>query len=128
VLAVQLCGIIGLIFAHATMQPQARAARQIARLEMPKALILLPFGNDGVGVPGPFIAAAPGNFNIELIRPDTRPDLSKATSVILPLIRADGASSASISLILAGLQSDPCWAQRSSTPLFKSFIRTCRPH
>jgi hypothetical protein len=64
-LTVQAAAIIGLAFAPATMQPQAHAARLAARY--PGALILLPFGNDGVGIPGPFIATAPGTMRILLL-------------------------------------------------------------
>lgn len=70
-LAVQSAAIFGLAFAPATMQPQAAAARQAAAY--PGALILLPAGNDGVGIPGPFIAAAPDAMRIKLIRPGAVP-------------------------------------------------------
>jgi len=68
-LAVQACAIIGLGWAQATMQPQASAAGQAATHN---ALVLLPYGNDGVGIPGSFIASAPGNMRILLLHPGTK--------------------------------------------------------
>jgi Dolichyl-phosphate-mannose-protein mannosyltransferase len=79
-LALQTAAILGLGFAPATMQPQARAARQAAAY--PGASVLLPFGNDGVGVPGPFIASAPDNMRILLLRPGAVP---KAQAVVVTL-------------------------------------------
>jgi hypothetical protein len=69
-LAVQLCAILGLAFSPLTMQPQAAAARAAAA--HPGALILLPYGNDGVGIPGPFIASAPDDMRILLLHPGQR--------------------------------------------------------
>jgi 4-amino-4-deoxy-L-arabinose transferase-like glycosyltransferase len=88
-LAAQTAAIIGLAFAPTTMQPQALAARDINR---PGALILVPFGNDGVGIPGPFIAELPDNARVELIHPDTRPDLSDEQTVIFAKIAVDNVS------------------------------------
>jgi hypothetical protein len=69
VLAVQAGGIFGLMFAHATMQPQGLAVRAMP----PGVVALVPFGNDGVGIPGPFIAAAADGQRVFLIRPGTVP-------------------------------------------------------
>lgn len=66
-LAVQVLAVAGLMLAPATMQPQGRAARLAAAF--PGAVVALPYGNDGVGVPGPFIAAAPDSMRILLLRP-----------------------------------------------------------
>ncbi len=66
-LATQTAAIVGLAIAPATMQPQARAAHQAAAY--PNALVELPYGNDGVGIPGPFIATAPDNMRIKLLHP-----------------------------------------------------------
>lgn len=79
-LTVQFCAIAGLAFAPATMQPQAAAARAAAAY--PGALVLLPFGNDGVGIPGPFIAAAPDNMRILLLHPGALPQVQAAVVTI----------------------------------------------
>ena len=66
-LSVGAAAVAGLMLAPATMQPQGRAAHLAAAY--PGALVALPYGNDGVGVPGPFIAAAPDAMRILLLRP-----------------------------------------------------------
>ena len=66
-LAVEACAVVGLAVAPATMQPQGAAARAAGALARTDTLVLLPFGNDGVGVPGPFIAAAPDDLRILVI-------------------------------------------------------------
>jgi len=71
VLALQMVAILGLAIAPATMQPQAAAARAAA--VFPNTVVLLPFGNDGVGIPGPFIAAAPDDMRILLLHPGAAP-------------------------------------------------------
>ncbi len=125
-LGVQACGIIGLIFAPSTMQKQGFAARQAARLDMSAALVLLPYGNDGVGIPGPFIAAAPDRMRIELIKPGAQPDFSGEKTVILALLRGDDASKQTTSSMLASFNANPCWSPRSTTELLKTYVRTCK--
>jgi hypothetical protein len=90
-LAVQACAIAGLAFAPATMQPQALAAHAAAAY--PGALVLLPAGNDGVGIPGPFIAAAPDDMRIKLIRPGAVPQV-QAVVVTLTIDNASRALAA----------------------------------
>lgn len=90
-LAVQVAAVLGLAFAPATMQPQARAARAAAIY--PGALVLLPFGNDGVGIPGPFIASAPDNMRILLVHPGNIPN-TQAVTVTLPIDDASRAVAA----------------------------------
>ncbi len=80
-LAVQAAAIAGLALAPATMQPQAAAARAAAAY--PGRLVLVPFGNDGVGIPGPFIASAPDNMRILLLRPATVPPPGPAVMAML---------------------------------------------
>jgi hypothetical protein len=121
-LAVQACGIIGLAFAPATMQPQGLAARAAA---VPGALVLLPFGNDGVGIPGPFIAAAPNSMRILLLRPGAPPDLTAETNIILANIKIDAASRISASATLAQLRADPCLQERHTTQFIYKFKRIC---
>lgn len=81
-LATQTAAIVGLAIAPATMQPQARAARLAAAY--PGALVELPYGNDGVGIPGPFIATAPDNMRIQLLHPGAVPQ-TQAVVVTIPI-------------------------------------------
>jgi hypothetical protein len=124
-LIVEAAGVLGLIVAPSTMQPQAIAAAQLARLAKPSALLLLPFGNDGVGIPGPFIATAPDDQRIELVRPGTQPDLSRERTVILAVLDGDGSSKRSSTEILALLRADPCWVLQPSTKLLQIFSNYC---
>ena len=80
--------VAGLMLAPATMQPQGRAARLASAY--PGAVVALPYGNDGVGVPGPFIAASPDAMRLILLRPgDAVPP-----GAVRVAIRADQASRA----------------------------------
>jgi hypothetical protein len=125
-LAAEAAGIIGLCFAPSTMQPQAIAAHQLSRLNLPSALVLLPFGNDGVGIPGPFIAAAPAKLRLQLIEPATPAAFPQEDAIILAAIRADAASRQATDGMLKKLRADPCWSALAPTLLLDSFVRTCK--
>jgi hypothetical protein len=125
-LTCETCAIAGLIFAPATLQPQAIAARQAGKFITPSPLILLPFGNDGVGIPGPFIAAAAANARLQLIKPDRLPNLAAERHVILVTIAIDAASKQATANALRILQENPCWIKTSSTNLLKLFTQNCR--
>lgn len=124
-LGVEACGIIGLILAPATMQPQGPAAHQAAAMATASSLILLPFGNDGVGVPGPFIAVMPDDLRLELIKPNVLPDLRAERLIILANVNADSASRKTNQQFLMSLKADACWRRQSSTNLTMVFIRIC---
>jgi hypothetical protein len=128
VLCVEACGIVGLVAAPATMQPQGLAARQLHALSTASSLVLLPFGNDGVGIPGPFIAAAPGNIRLEILGPEQTPDLTSEHRVTLITITVDAASKQQVSNTLAKLISDPCWTRETSKLFVEVFARTCDTH
>jgi hypothetical protein len=127
VLAVDCCAIIGLWLAPATMQPQGRAAVAVAKLAMPGALVLVPFGNDGVGIPGPFIAAAPDDLQIELIRTGITLDLRGPSRIILADIQADDASRAQTRAAMTRLAADPCWREKTAPPHLQIYTRICPP-
>ncbi len=122
-LAAQALAVIGLIGAPATMQPQAFAARMAAR--HPGALALVPFGNDGVGVPGPFIAAAANGQRIELLR--NRPPQFGETeqNIVLATPDADAASRASAATALAALLKNPCYVEQAATRAARLFADRC---
>jgi hypothetical protein len=122
VLAVELCGVAGLAFAPATMQPQGVAARAAARLG-PGVLVLVPFGNDGVGVPGPFLAAAPDDMEVELLRGEV-PDVAGYRRVAVAAVGVDAGSRAQVKAALAAFAGD-CWA-RSGTQPVPLFTQVCR--
>jgi hypothetical protein len=120
-------GTFGLAFAPSTMQPQALAAREAAALSTPATLTLIPYGNDGVGIPGPFIEAAPGALTIRLIK--SPPPLTQLPPhIILATITADDSSRATIAATLAALAASPCWRRTATTPHTQAFQRICTPH
>jgi hypothetical protein len=125
VLGIEACGIAGLIIAPATMQPQGIAARQLPRFITPSSLILLPFGNDGVGIPGPFIASAPADLRLELIKPGPLPDLTAERHVLLVTIQIDAASTLETATTLAKFNVNPCWNRNSATNYLTVFNWTC---
>jgi hypothetical protein len=118
------CGVAGLILAPLTMQPQALAAHAAARFS-PPALVLLPFGNDGVGVPGPFIAAAPDGMRLLLVKPGSPPDLSHEKEVILVSLKADQASTQVDAELRQIFLATPCWDRQQITPSLMLFTRSC---
>lgn len=124
-LGLQACGILGLILAPSTQQPQGLAARQLRGLNTQSALVLLPFGNDGVGIPGPFIAAAPDALRLKLLTPNAQPDLSRENRVVLALLPVDDSSKKTGVDLLARFNANPCWKNQYSTRLLRVFSRTC---
>ncbi|MFO1027146.1 MAG: glycosyltransferase family 39 protein [Acetobacteraceae bacterium] len=98
--AVQCAAIAGLVLAPATMQPARSAARAIAALGgKPDAatIVLLPRGNDGVGIVGAFGREVPATLRLLIISPtDTVLDIRSRTQpfsrVILALLGQDSDS------------------------------------
>ncbi|HVE21010.1 MAG TPA: glycosyltransferase family 39 protein [Acidocella sp.] len=121
-LAAQSLAVAGLMAAPATMQPQAFAARLAA--QQPGALALVPFGNDGVGVPGPFIAAAPGRQRIEILH-GPPPELGAEKKIVLVTPDADAASRAIASAALAMLRKNPCFVEQAATRAAALFADRC---
>ena len=68
VASLQIAGVIGLVAAPQTMQPARTAATEAAHLAG-NAIVLLPAGNDGVGIVGSFGVEAPVTLPVLLIRP-----------------------------------------------------------
>jgi hypothetical protein len=71
VLAAQALSVAGLILRPETRQPEGAAARAAVHAAGPNGLVLLPRGNDGVGLVAAFATAAPDDLRIALLEPDT---------------------------------------------------------
>jgi hypothetical protein len=71
VLAAQALSVAGLIVRPETMQPEGTAALAAVRAAGPNGLVLLPRGNDGVGLVAAFATAAPNGLRIALLEPGT---------------------------------------------------------
>jgi hypothetical protein len=124
-LTVQAASIAGLIFAPQTMQPAQKAARAAAEW-VGDGIVLLPRGNDGVGVVGAFAIESPPAQPLLLIQADDTPArirgrLGPYHRVVLALIEQDDlsrAESAAMRLALA----DPGWreiARRSNVAVYE---------
>ncbi len=113
ILAVQSLSLAGLMTRQETMQPARATALASARL-VGDGLVLLPRGNDGVGVVGAFVNEAPGALRMALVGPtDTATTLpthiSGASRVVLGLIGVDASSRASVETMRAAFLDQPCW-------------------
>ena len=129
VLAVQAAAITGLAIAPATMQPAARLAHQAAELAGPHTLVLLPFGNDGVGIPGPFVAAAPNRLRIALVRraePDTLQEAAPFHDVLIPQITVDRQSRAVLPALAALFRANHCWQTEPPRHDIEAWRNICR--
>ena len=101
VLCVQAVALLGMMTRPETMQPQAQTARSAARLEQPGALVLVPYGNDGVGVLAAFVREAPPSMQMLVVAPGTDPAVlrarvGQASRVILVMLGLDGDSKATL--------------------------------
>jgi hypothetical protein len=114
-IATEALAIIGLALAPSTAQPQAATAAQAP----PNILILLPTGNDGVGIPGPFIEAARRNQRIILIHAAILPDLSAEPRITLATLTIDNESKQAIPSIEAELAKH--WQLVGETPLTRTY-------
>jgi hypothetical protein len=114
VLAVQAASILGLMLAPQTMQPARAAARAAAAL-VGDGVVLLPRGNDGVGVVGAFAIEAPPALPLLLIPAGATPEQIRArlgswNRVVLVLIEQDDASRAASAAMRRAL-ADPAWRE-----------------
>ncbi len=131
IIAVQIASVIGLAVAPATMQKQQILARDLAPLADPSTLILLPFGNDGVGLPGPFIAASPNRQTILLVKQNFEPAqlaamIAPYRLVAVPLILGDGSSRAAVPAMLGLFKSASCWQAVPTQEGIAAFQNHCR--
>jgi hypothetical protein len=128
-LAVQALSIIGLAIAPQTMQPASRTARIAAAASGPNAIVLVPFGNDGVGIPGPFVAAAQPTMTV-LITRNAAPSLLNLAAhynrVVIAEIKVDESSRAAIPQLDALFAKSPCWRVSPSPRAITVFTNLCR--
>ena len=89
---VQALALAGLLTQPRTMQPARAAAAAAARLAGRRGEVLIPRGNDGVGVVGPFLLEAPPWLRVRVVA--APPRALRARRLVLALIGADRASRA----------------------------------
>jgi hypothetical protein len=103
-LGVQALSILGLALAPATMQPTRHAAIEAGILAAPGSVTLLPWGDDGVGIPGGFAIHALPDTRLLLIRRTDTADtanarLADARHVVVVTLSQDGGARAVAPLI-----------------------------
>jgi Dolichyl-phosphate-mannose-protein mannosyltransferase len=102
ILAIQLASIAGLLLSPRTMQPARAAATAAARLAG-DGIVLLPRGNDGVGIVGAFGIESPPGLPILLVSP-TGPIADRIASyhrVVIAMLAQDRDSIATIPILRA---------------------------
>jgi hypothetical protein len=109
---IQAASIAGLMLRPETMQPARATARAAAALAG-SGTVLLPGGNDGVGIVGAFGIEAPPALPLLLIHPGDTPDSIRrrsegASRVVLALLAQDDASRRAIPLMRAAFD-HPGW-------------------
>ena len=109
ILVVQSAGVAGLLLASRTMQPARLAAIQTAR-HADDALVLLPAGNDGVGIVGAFAIESAPTLPLLLVHPNDPPVSvpSRYRRVILGLLAQDHDSLATLAALHAAV-AGPNW-------------------
>ena len=116
-LCVQALSLLGMMTRPETMQPQAQAARAARGLATANgSLVLVPYGNDGVGVLAAFVNESPDSLHVAHVDPGEsaaaiRAVASHASRVVLVLLGLDGDSRAVLPVMQAAFDHDSCWTR-----------------
>jgi hypothetical protein len=123
-LTVQSAGITGLLLSASTMQPARAAAREAAHAAGAE-VVLLPRGNDGVGIVGAFGIEAPAALPILLIRPTDAIAVRLAPyhRIAVAMVAQDHDSIAAIGALHAALI-PPHWRRVAVEPNLEIYERT----
>jgi hypothetical protein len=122
VVCVQVAGVVGLLVSPETMQPARTAANEAAAL-VGDGVVLLPRGNDGVGIVGAFGIEAPPALPVLLVRPDEALRLASWHRVVLVRMSQDRDSRATVAMlerVLAG----PNWRPVADGRVVSVYERT----
>jgi len=112
VLAIQAAGLAGMLTRPETMQP-ARATSVAAAALAGDGVVLLPRGNDGVGIVSAFANEAPPALHLLVVDKDESPARIRARAAgfpraVLALLAQDAASRATLPAMRQAFV-DPCW-------------------
>jgi Dolichyl-phosphate-mannose-protein mannosyltransferase len=129
VLAVQIMSLAGLMTRPETMQP-ARATAVAAAALVGDGVVLLPHGNDGVGIVGAFAIEAPPTLRLLVVGKDAsaaqiRARAERFDRVVLSLLGQDADSRATLPVMREAV-ADPCWRQVGEGFDVLAFERICR--
>jgi 4-amino-4-deoxy-L-arabinose transferase-like glycosyltransferase len=128
VLAIQAASIVGLMTRPETMQP-ARATAMAAAALVGDGVVLVPRGNDGVGIVGAFANEAPPGLHMLVVGPGESPAQLRARvghypRVVLALSGQDADSRATLSAMRETF-AGPCWRAAGEAGGVLTFARVC---
>lgn len=128
VLALQAAALIGLMLRPETMQP-ARAIATAATSLVGDGVVLLPSGNDGVGIVGAFSNEAPAGLRLLLVRRGEQPAQIRQRAdgfprVAVALIAQDAVSRAIVPTLRQAFI-DPCWRPAGHELNVHAYDRIC---
>jgi Dolichyl-phosphate-mannose-protein mannosyltransferase len=128
VLAIQAMALIGLMVRPETMQPARETAAAAASLAQ-DGVVLLPHGNDGVGIVGAFAIEAPPALRLLVVGRDEAPEEIRARAnhfprVVLALLGQDADSRATLPAMRAAF-ADACWRNAGEGFNVLAFDRVC---
>jgi hypothetical protein len=125
---VQAAALTGLMLRPETMQPARATAAAASRLAA-GGIVLLPRGNDGVGVVGAFAIESPPAQRLLVVQAGDPPvevaaRLGDAARVVLVLLAQDAASRAAMP-VLRAVVAGPCWQPAGTALNSAAFERVC---
>lgn len=128
VLAIQAMSLAGLMTRGETMQPARMTARDATRLAG-DGVVLVPHGNDGVGIVGAFAREAPATLRLLVVRRDDTPAqilalAGPASHVVLALLGQDADSRAALPHMREAFTA-PCWRPAGQGFNVLAFDRIC---
>ncbi len=128
VLAIQAASIAGLMTRPETMQP-ARATAMAAAALVGDGVVLVPRGNDGVGIVGAFAIEAPPGLHMLVVGRDESPAqmrarVSQYPRVVLALLGQDADSRATLPVMREAF-AGPCWRAAGEAGGVLAFARVC---
>lgn len=130
VLLIQATSLTGLLTRPETMQPARAAAEAAAAAAWPDGVVLLPRGNDGVGIVAAFASEAPGWLPLLVVGSgesdsEIRIRAGAWRRAVLALLAQDEASRATIAAMQAAFARQPCWRPVPSGPNVLAYDRIC---
>lgn len=130
VLVLQAASIVGLATRPETMQPQSAATLAAARYVGTAGLVLLPRGNDGVGIVGSVLVSAPADLRLYLVTATAEPAAIRATAsrypvIVLALLELDEHSRAAAAWMHAAFADQPCWREHATAPSLRVYENRC---
>ncbi len=128
VLVIQAMALIGLMTRPETMQP-ARATAIAAASLVRDGVVMLPHGNDGVGIVGAFAIESPTSMRLLIVGKDESLGEIRARAdyfprVVLALVGQDADSRATLPAMRAAF-AHPCWNQSGEGFNVLAFNRVC---